>query len=259
MTEAIGTTCGNCGKPVGVGDVICPHCAVLLAAYQSPSGSAIGATTATTPVTETYAPPPPASTSIATPIPEAVVPIAPAPSPLRGPTSVAAAATTSEDIASQLSEMARDTSSFAETIDAELKDAKVVFDEKQTAQIATAPSVPNVSIAKPEIGQPAQNVAPARTANPDPNRKLNPPKPPRIERMTTIEETLDKPTAKKGSFNTAIIIFAVFAIVFVFRNPNAFFFLIVALVLGGFFFRTAIKASKSTSRRSSQMPVDKKK
>jgi hypothetical protein len=166
---------------------------------------------------------------------------------------------TSNAAADELSEMARDKTGFAERIEAELKEAKVVFDEKRNAQIETAPSVPNVSVAKPEIGQPAQNVAPVRNENPDPNRKLNPPKPPRMERMTSIEETLNKSTTKKSSFNAAAVIFAVFAIIFVFRNPNAFIFLIVALVLGGFFLRGAIKASKSTSRSTSKMPYDKKK
>ena len=31
--------CGNCGRPVVSGDVTCPHCGVLLAAYASPTGS----------------------------------------------------------------------------------------------------------------------------------------------------------------------------------------------------------------------------
>jgi hypothetical protein len=155
--------------------------------------------------------------------------------------------------------MARDTTGFAERIDAELKDAKVVFDEKRNARIETAPSAPNVSVAKPEIGQPAQNVAPARNENPDPNRKLNPPKPPRIERMTSMEETLGRAKSNKASFNKLAVVVAVFAIIFVFRNPNAFIFLIVALLLGAFFFRAAIKASKSTSRSTSKMPYDKKK
>ena len=37
-------TCGNCEKPVGSGDVTCPHCGVLLAAYASPTGSGAAGT-----------------------------------------------------------------------------------------------------------------------------------------------------------------------------------------------------------------------
>lgn len=32
--------CGNCGQPVAVSDITCPHCDALLAAYASPLGSA---------------------------------------------------------------------------------------------------------------------------------------------------------------------------------------------------------------------------
>lgn len=37
-------TCGNCGKSVGISDVTCPHCGVLLAAYASPTGSGAAGT-----------------------------------------------------------------------------------------------------------------------------------------------------------------------------------------------------------------------
>ena len=51
MTEqATIRRCGNCDQPVGNGDVICPHCDVLLAAYEAPSGSTVGTASAINPV-----------------------------------------------------------------------------------------------------------------------------------------------------------------------------------------------------------------
>jgi hypothetical protein len=47
------------------------------------------------------------------------------------------------------------------------------------------------------------------------------------------------------------------AAMFVFRNPAAVIFLVVALGLGAFFIKFLISASKSTSRSTTQMPYDK--
>ena len=283
MTEAIGINCGNCGKPVSATDVICPNCDALLAAYQSPTGAAIGGTLATEPVTETYVAPPtpisvPVRTAASIPAPESaptpapvenlVASIRPAPNPLRSdnsarPTSVTAAPSSSS-IADELSDMARDTSSFAESIAADLKEAKVVFDDKQGAQIETAPSVPNVEVSNAVTGQESRNIAPALGEAPDPNRKLNPPRPPRAPALmnanrTAISEGRDtsQVPVSKNRNNVVVGIVVVFAIAFVFRNPNSFFFLLIALGLGFFFFRTAIRASKSNSRTTSRMPRDK--
>lgn len=43
-------TCGSCGKAVTATGVMCPHCGVLLAAYEAPSGSDTGTAAALTPV-----------------------------------------------------------------------------------------------------------------------------------------------------------------------------------------------------------------
>ena len=280
MTEGIGTTCGNCGKPVAVSDVICPNCDVLLAAYQSPSGSAIGGTLATAPVTETYvAPPPPAAIPVPTaasippaapvptsaPVATPIATIQPAPSALRSdnsarPTSVTASPS-SRSIADELSDMARDKSSFAESISADLKEAKVVFDDESHGQIETAPSVPNVDVSNPVTDQEAPNLAPALGEAPDPNRKLNPPRPPRVPSLMNANQTSisegSSAAPVKNRNNVVAVIVVVFAIAFVFRNPNSIIFLLVALGLGFFFFRTAIRASKSNSRTTSRMPKDK--
>ena len=57
MTEStISRHCGNCGQPVGEGDVTCPHCNVLLAAYEAPAGATYGTASATTPVSMTAEP-----------------------------------------------------------------------------------------------------------------------------------------------------------------------------------------------------------
>ncbi|HEV2073861.1 MAG TPA: hypothetical protein VGR29_09495 [Thermomicrobiales bacterium] len=51
MTEStITRQCGNCGQAVSEGDVTCPHCDVLLAAYEAPAGATSGTASATTPV-----------------------------------------------------------------------------------------------------------------------------------------------------------------------------------------------------------------
>lgn len=71
MTEStITRQCGNCGQAVGEGDVTCPHCDVLLAAYEAPAGATFGTASATTPVSmpaeEASAPIPPATQSSST-------------------------------------------------------------------------------------------------------------------------------------------------------------------------------------------------
>ena len=42
--------CGNCEQEIGVDDVLCPHCGVLLAAYEAPSGAIAGTAAAINPV-----------------------------------------------------------------------------------------------------------------------------------------------------------------------------------------------------------------
>lgn len=71
MTEStITRQCGNCGQAVSEGDVNCPHCDVLLAAYEAPAGATFGTASATTPVSvpaeEASAPIPPATQSSST-------------------------------------------------------------------------------------------------------------------------------------------------------------------------------------------------
>jgi hypothetical protein len=57
MTEStITRQCGNCGQAVGQQDVTCPHCDVLLAAYEAPAGATSGTASATTPVSMTAEP-----------------------------------------------------------------------------------------------------------------------------------------------------------------------------------------------------------
>lgn len=51
MTEqATPRRCGNCGEQVAAGDIICPHCDALLAAYEAPSGATAGTPAAVDPI-----------------------------------------------------------------------------------------------------------------------------------------------------------------------------------------------------------------
>ena len=50
MATATSRRCGSCGQRVGTGDITCPHCDALLAAYEPPTGATIGTAAATTPV-----------------------------------------------------------------------------------------------------------------------------------------------------------------------------------------------------------------
>ncbi|MEJ7838644.1 MAG: hypothetical protein WKF81_07495 [Thermomicrobiales bacterium] len=311
MTDGTGTTCGNCGKAVSTADVICPHCDVLLAAYQSPGGSTIGAATATTPVAESSAmrtplaaepssiptspyvadayaaPPPPAAPTPPTTIAaSATAPVRPVPSPLRGDSGVSVTTPGStREIAAELTEMARIDSSFAKSVEAQAKRAIVESDTvasvksepkpetrsrpQRSAAGATATRAdrPARSVpAAPVTPKESENTADQRGENPDPNRKLNPPVPPRSGiSMTTADTSESEPTshptpkALASQKNAVAVIAFLFTVGFVFRNPGAFLFLAVAVGLGVFFLSMAIKASKSTSRKSTKMPYDKKK
>jgi hypothetical protein len=288
MTQAPEHRCGNCSEAVASSDVTCPHCGVLLAAYQSPSGAASGDVYATKPVDAT--PPPSPPTTTATAPPASATPPASASDAGNRPTSRPTSLTSptspigSDSIADELREMAKDESGFAAQVEAELKEAKVVIDEGGGSRIETAPTVPDVVVAPTgEAGKasaaaatPQSKPQPVRViraseqaeAKPDPNRKLNPPKP-RAQTMlnadwvpsSTAPEPRDRSgeASTKGKKNTLfpfVIVFFV-AAMFVFRNPAAVIFLVVALGLGAFFIKFLISASKSTSRSTTQMPYDK--
>jgi hypothetical protein len=294
MIHAPGPSCGNCGKTVASPDVTCPHCGVLLAAYQPPAGAATGDAFATKPVDAT---PPPAPATPVTPEPPAspanTAPIDPAASLTTSSPIRADAPIGSDRIADELREMAKDKSGFAAQVEAELKEAKVVFDEDCGSRIETAPSVPDVVVSPASETRKAATQTPASTSKPapvrvvraseqeqeqeqakpvptlDPNRKLNPPKPARAQTMlnpewvpsSTAPEVRERSgeTAKKATGKNVLPIAFVFIVMatVVFRSPGAILFLVVALGLGIFFIRLLISASKSTSRTTTRMPYEK--
>jgi hypothetical protein len=150
-----------------------------------------------------------------------------------------------------LTAMANSDSSFARQIEAELKDAKAVFDDKNEAgaSIQTAPARAQVAAA-----QPVPN--PARSGSPSPDRTLNPPQPPPDARATPQPPASSKKSAKNGINPILIAVFLIFTLT-AFRNPSALLFLVVAIVMVGIFFKAAISATKSNSRTTTRMPRDR--
>lgn len=290
MTESP-TRCGNCGAATPADAITCPTCGVLLAAYQSPAGATVGDRGATAPV----------STSVTADVPSALT----LDSPEAGSPSVSSAVATSsastspiaaamermaatpapatpDDAADELAAMAADTSGFAQRVEADLAEAKVVFDEGSGgARIETAPTAPDIAVTAagtapvtttPRPAARTTTPRPARTAtatttsrpahNPDPNRKLDPPQPPRRTREFVPELIKNEPHPMDRLFSSKNLIPAIVVgfmlLVFIARNPALGLAVAVAIVPVAIFFRSVISASKSTSRTTTRMPKDRK-
>ncbi|HYI25423.1 MAG TPA: hypothetical protein VD767_08450, partial [Thermomicrobiales bacterium] len=161
--------CGNCGAAVTTGDVTCPACGVLLAAYQAPDGS-LGGDTPAANAAPSYAPPPPVPDAFSVPpSPDRTVsppPVSNAPtassrrpvanSPMddalrrvRDEDVETAALETSAARADELATMAADNSTLAQEVEAELAGARVTFDGG-TPAIVTSPT-PATPSAVPEV------------------------------------------------------------------------------------------------------------
>jgi len=279
MTQS--RTCGSCHRPVGTGDITCPHCGAWLAAYESAMDAPIS--------TASPAPQPvPAS-----PVPEtstaASPPVQPRRSVMDDLLKRSQLPESEVDPAEELAAMAKADSAFAEQVEAELQGAKVVMDGGTTSVIQTAPGSGDVVVeldtpgddSPPPGGIRSQPVArsspgsqardstasPAKQSPPQRQAKtmLNPdwvPSPPRRQPVQTSlpdpEPPATKKQATKGNGKIYIVAFVLF-LIFSFRNAGTggVAILVVLLLFGGFAFWFGLGITKSGGRLTGDMPLDK--